>query len=193
MAPMKHPFIFDVKFPSRNLSVKFDCKSNHLSISGPSGSGKSSLAKAVAGISAYEGEIYFQGELLIEKAHRRNFSYMPQDLQLLPHLSARENILFPKNAQLNEELIESLKLKDILNRMPRHLSGGEKQRVAIARTLAREAKLYVMDEPFSSLDRELKVAAMDLVKRYTAKKFLLIISHQDSELQHFDCFDFKLH
>jgi ABC-type molybdate transport system ATPase subunit len=190
---MSHIFKFDISFPYlQNLAIKFHCDSSHLSISGPSGSGKSSLAKAMAGIVNYRGEICFQGKLLTAPAHQRNFAYMPQDLQLLPHLSTRENILYPKNSELDLQVIEALRLKDLLNRMPRHLSGGEKQRVAIARTLATKADLYIMDEPFSSLDSELKLTAMELVKNYTAQKSLLIISHHDSELKHFDCIDYKL-
>ena len=89
----------------QNLKIAFNCEQNHLSISGPSGSGKSSLAKAMAGICDYQGEIYFKGELLTRPAYQRNFSYMPQDLQLLPQLSAKENILFPKNSKIDEEVI----------------------------------------------------------------------------------------
>lgn len=190
---MSQVFKFDIQFPYlQNLKVNLSTQSHRLSISGPSGSGKSSIAKAVAGITSYSGDIYFQGRKINESAHQRNFSYMPQDLQLLPHLSASENILYPKNSKLNADVIDALNLKDLLHRMPRHLSGGEKQRVAIARTLAREADLFIMDEPFSSLDSQLKISAMELVKNYTANKSLLIISHHDSELQHFNCFDFKL-
>jgi ABC-type multidrug transport system ATPase subunit len=188
---MSHIFKLNIQFPYlQNLSINLSTESNFLSVSGPSGSGKSSIAKAVAGIAPYSGEIYFQGRLCTDPAHKRNFSYMPQDLQLMPHLTAKENILFPKNARLDEELVSALGLKDLLDRMPRHLSGGEKQRVTIARTLAREASLYIMDEPFSSLDTELKKTAMELVKTRISDKALLIISHHDLELENFKCYDF---
>jgi ABC-type molybdate transport system ATPase subunit len=190
---MNHIFKFNIQFPYlQNLSVNLHTESSRLSISGPSGSGKSSIAKAVAGIAPYSGEIYFQGRLFTDPAHKRNFSYMPQDLQLLPHLTAKQNILFPKNSRLDDELISALGLKDLLYRMPRHLSGGEKQRVAIARTLARVASLYIMDEPFSSLDADIKKTAMELVKSRTSEKALLIISHHDLELQNFNCYDFVI-
>jgi ABC-type molybdate transport system ATPase subunit len=186
-------FNFDIQLPHlRGLSFKFSCAESRLSISGPSGSGKSSLAKALAGITPYKGEIYFKDQLLTAYAHQRNFSYMPQDLQLLPHLSARENILYPKNSKLDSDLIEALKLTELMDRMPRHLSGGEKQRVAIARTLARSADLYIMDEPFSSLDHEIKKVAIDFVKNRTMQSSLFIISHHDLELQNLDCFDFRI-
>ena len=186
-------FNFNIQLPHlQGVHFKFGCTESRLSISGPSGSGKTSLAKAIAGITPYKGEIHFKGHLLTTSAHQRNFSYMPQDLQLLPHLSAQDNILYPKNSKLDSDLIEALKLKELLNRMPRHLSGGEKQRVTIARTLAKNAELYIMDEPFSSLDNEIKKVAIDLVKSRTSQSSLLIISHHDLELQNLDCFDFRI-
>jgi ABC-type molybdate transport system ATPase subunit len=180
---LNHLFSQRVQIKSSNL---------HLSITGPSGTGKSSIAKAVAGIIKYNGLILFKGKELIEPAYRRNFAYLPQDLQLFPHLSAKENIHFPKYSQIRPEIIEALKLEKILERMPRHLSGGEKQRVSLARALSIDAELYILDEPFSSLDSVMKEQALQLVKQKTQDKALLLISHNDLEVQNLDCVNFSI-
>lgn len=187
--------IFEIDISLKHLTspkIHIQCSNLHLSITGPSGMGKSSIAKAVAGIIDYQGTISFKGQTLISPAHKRNFAYLPQDLQLLPHLTAQENILFPKHSQLRAEIIQALKLEDTLNRMPRLLSGGEKQRVALARALSVEADLYILDEPFSSLDTEMKERAIELVKAKTKDKALLLISHNQSEVRELNCFDYYL-
>ena len=188
-------FIFEIDIYLKHLSPKrihIQSSELHLSITGPSGFGKSSIAKAVAGIASYEGEIRLKGLALLAPAHQRNFSYLPQDLQLLPHLSAQENILFPKKSNLHSEIVQALKLEESLNRMPRHLSGGEKQRVALARALSVDAELYILDEPFSSLDSVMKERAMELVKEKTKNKALLLISHNQLDVKSLNCDDVVL-
>lgn len=187
--------IFDIDISLKHSfseRVQIQCPQLHLSITGPSGTGKSSIAKAVAGIINFEGIIAFKGKELIEPAHVRNFAYLPQDLQLFPHFNAKENILFPKHSQIRPEIIDALKLENILERMPRHLSGGEKQRVALARALSIDANLYILDEPFSSLDSVMKERALKLVKQKTQDKALLLISHNDLEVQNLDCVNFSI-
>ena len=76
--------------------------------------------------------------------------------------------------------------------MPRHLSGGEKQRVALARALSVDAELYILDEPFSSLDSVMKERAMELVKEKTKNKALLLISHNQLEVKSLNCDDVVL-
>jgi ABC-type molybdate transport system ATPase subunit len=112
-------------------------------------------------------------------------SYLPQDYQLIPHLTVEKNILFPKNAQWVKEVIEELQLTSLIHRMPRHLSGGEKQRVALARALSQSSKLVILDEPFSALDKKMKKNCLNFVNKYLKSKGLLsvIISHNQQELE----------
>lgn len=131
---------------------------------GPSGCGKTTLLKLINRlIDADAGNIKINGEdIQSREAHflRRDIGYVIQDVGLIPHLSIKQNIgLVNKiagqeitNAKISE-LIELTGLsKDMLNRFPLDLSGGQQQRVGIARALANDASILLMDEPFSALD-----------------------------------------
>jgi molybdate transport system ATP-binding protein len=188
---------FDIRL---TLDLGFSERDVHISESGPSlglmgatGSGKSSIAKAILGIQdQVQGFIKIGDEVLFDSSSAicippwyRGMSYLPQDYQLIPHLSVEKNILFPKNAQWIKEVIDELQLNSLIHRMPRHLSGGEKQRVALARALSQSSKLIVLDEPFSALDKKMKKVCLNFVNRYLKTKGLLsvIISHNHQELE----------
>jgi ABC-type molybdate transport system ATPase subunit len=183
-----------------NLDLGFSERDVHISESGPSlglmgstGSGKSSIAKAILGIQDHvKGLINIGDEVLFDSSSAicipqwyRGMSYLPQDYQLIPHLTVEKNILFPKNAQWVKEVIEELQLTSLIHRMPRHLSGGEKQRVALARALSQSSKLVILDEPFSALDKKMKKNCLNFVNKYLKSKGLLsvIISHNQQELE----------
>lgn len=190
---MSNIFDFDFIIPGLKIPrIKVACSHHHLSITGPSGTGKSSIAKAIAGIVKYDGTIKIKGQSLTGPAHLRNFAYLPQDHLLLPHLKTKDNIVYPKGSSFQPEIIETLKLEHILERMPRHLSGGEKQRVALARALSTPADLFILDEPFSSLDSVMKERAIQLVMNITREKPLLLISHNDLEVKRLNCYDFLI-
>lgn len=175
--------IFDLQVGSFSI----ECAQPRLGVLGPSGCGKTSLLKAIAGLGSLTGRIRFQGALLEGPAWERTISYLPQDLQLLPHLTVRDNIRFPRNSHWDEEVIETLKLSPLLDRMPRHLSGGEQQRVALARTLCRKAQLYLLDEPFSSLDSNMRVLATQLIDEKIGEASLVLVSHQQQDLTNLQC------
>ena len=139
---------------------------------GPSGCGKSTLLRIIAGIEAQEGgEIWFDGDRIDgTPAHARGFGMMFQDGALFPHLSAADNIGFglrmrgeapaARRARI-DELLELVGLPGFGPRKVYTLSGGERQRIALARTLAPEPRLLMLDEPLSALDRELHDRLLD--------------------------------
>jgi thiamine transport system ATP-binding protein len=137
---------------------------------GPSGSGKSSLLRAVAGLEPCTGEIAFDGEPVMRMPpHKRRFVLMFQDGQLFPHLDVAGNVGYalrvstrasgatrPPIGERVAELLELVGLAGFERRRVTDLSGGEQQRVALARSLAASPRVLLLDEPLSSLDRELR-------------------------------------
>jgi thiamine transport system ATP-binding protein len=138
-----------------------------LAVLGPSGCGKSTLLRAVAGLEVLDsGSVSYDGQDLARvPTHRRGFALMFQDGQLFPHQTVAGNVGYalrlrhhPRNgtAARVAELLELVGLPGYGDRMPATLSGGERQRVALARSLAVEPRLLLLDEPLSALDRELR-------------------------------------
>jgi multiple sugar transport system ATP-binding protein len=135
---------------------------------GPSGCGKSTLLKMVAGLEDIsDGEIYIDDRLVnYVKPGDRNVAMVFQNYALYPHMTVRENIAFPlKMHKLPKpeiqrrvnEAAEILGLTDYLERRPEQLSGGQRQRVALGRSIVREPAVFLMDEPLSNLDAQLRV------------------------------------
>jgi len=130
---------------------------------GPSGSGKSSLLRAIAGLEPCTGRILWDGESVTHvPPHKRGFALMFQDGQLFPHLDVAGNVGYPlrisgaRDPQRVTELLELVGLAGFERRRVTDLSGGEQQRVALARSLAASPRVLLLDEPLSSLDRELR-------------------------------------
>jgi iron(III) transport system ATP-binding protein len=136
---------------------------------GHSGCGKSTLLRAIAGveiasrgtITLDEATVFGPGQF-VEPEHRR-IGFMLQDYALFPHLTARQNIAFglkkmakPDAKNRVDELSTRLGIEHLLERYPHMLSGGEQQRIALARALAPRPHVLLMDEPFSNLDRGLR-------------------------------------
>lgn len=142
-------------------------------ILGSSGSGKSTLLRIIAGLDSPDsGSVVVNGKTLTGKGvfvkpEHRSVGMIFQDYALFPHLSIRKNIQF--GSKLNSELlidklIDVLGLKTLLERYPHEISGGQQQRVAIARSLAVQPDLLLMDEPFSNLDEWMKEEVRDELK-----------------------------
>lgn len=165
-----------------------------MSILGKSGCGKSTLLKLVAGLEAPDaGQIILDGRNVSEiPAQQRNIVYLFQEPLLFPHLDVFENIAFglrirklDKKAidiQVNQTL-QSLELEAHHKKMPHQLSGGQKQRVAFGRALIINPPLILLDEPFSSLDVEIRASMQELYKKI-AKQFnitALFVTHDLKE------------
>jgi thiamine transport system ATP-binding protein len=136
-----------------------------LAVLGPSGCGKSTLLRAVAGLEpADAGRIAWDGrDLAGVPTHKRGFALMFQDGQLFSNLTVARNVGYalrlrraPRIADRVEELLELVGLAGYAARLPSTLSGGERQRVALARSLAVEPRLILLDEPLSALDAGLR-------------------------------------
>jgi len=138
-----------------------------LAILGPSGSGKSTLLRAIAGLELLDaGTVLWEGaDITAMPVHRRGFALMFQDGQLFAHRSVASNVAYalqiarmppPEQRVRVTELLELVGLAGFGDRRVTELSGGEQQRVALARALAADPRLLLLDEPLSSLDRELR-------------------------------------
>jgi multiple sugar transport system ATP-binding protein len=152
-----------------------------LSIVGPSGCGKSTLLRVIAGLIQPEaGEIYFDGKPMNGQSPRdRHIGMVFQNYALYPHMAAQDNMGFfwrlkrrPKQeitARVSQiARLLSLDVNALLGRLPRHLSGGEQQRVAVGRCLSREPAVFLLDEPFSNLDAHLRERSRREVKKLLA-------------------------
>lgn len=136
---------------------------------GPSGCGKSTLLRMIAGLETISaGEFSIDGVRMNDvPPAQRGIAMVFQSYALYPHMTVRENMAFAlKLAKKSSEEIdaiinkaaETLQLTDYLDRLPKNLSGGQRQRVAIGRSIVRDPKVYLFDEPLSNLDAALRVA-----------------------------------
>lgn len=143
---------------------------------GPSGCGKTTLLRLIAGLeSPTLGEIRFDGKVVNElPPEDRDVAMVFQNYSLYPHLTVFDNIAFPlRTAHIPREELEAivydmaemLEMEEYLSRLPSELSGGQLQRVSIARALVRKPKVFLMDEPFSNLDAPLRAELRRQVKR----------------------------
>ncbi len=134
---------------------------------GPSGCGKSTVLRTIAGLeAATEGNLYI-GDVLVNNipARARDVAMVFQNYALYPHMSVAENIGFglqmrKVEAKIIKERVlavaQSLSLEHLLDRKPKQLSGGQQQRVALGRAIARQPQLFLLDEPLSNLDAQLR-------------------------------------
>ncbi|HEX9942022.1 MAG TPA: ATP-binding cassette domain-containing protein [Thermoanaerobaculia bacterium] len=162
---------------------------------GPSGAGKTTLLEAIAGLRRAHGRIAVGGEVLQDSAagiflhpERRRLGYVPQDGALFPHLSVLSNLRFgrrdavPGDAAF-DALVGLLDLGPLLSRYPRHLSGGERRRVALARALLVRPRLLLLDEPTAGLDPLRARKALAGIRRVREELAvpLLVVTHDTEE------------
>jgi len=135
---------------------------------GPSGCGKSTTLRMIAGLEVpTSGSIELHGEEITEQLpQERDLSMVFQNYALYPHKTVRENLAFPlgkmdmTDSEKEERIAETaqlLEIEPLLDRKPDQLSGGQRQRVAVGRTIVREPKAFLLDEPLSNLDAKLRV------------------------------------
>jgi thiamine transport system ATP-binding protein len=190
----------------RDLTVRFDGTAavsgvdldvpagSVTAVLGPSGSGKSTLLRAIAGLEPpAAGSISYAGrDLARVPTHKRGFALMFQDGQLFSHQTVGRNVGYPlrlrgrsghHQAERVAELLDLVGLAGYQDRMPSTLSGGERQRVALARSLAVEPRMLLLDEPLSALDRDLRERLAgelhDILRR--AGTTALLVTHDQEE------------
>lgn len=158
---------------------------------GPSGCGKSTLLKIVAGlIPATSGRLTIDGNVVSGPGPERAVVF--QDYALFPWMTVRDNVEFGLQArgrpakerrEIAERLLKTVGLADFANRFPHHLSGGMKQRVSIARALAVDPSLLLMDEPFGALDAQTRETLQDELLRIWReyKKTVIFVTHSIEE------------
>lgn len=148
---------------------------------GPSGCGKTTILRLIAGLEQPDsGEISLDGRTVaharrtLVPPYERGLGYVFQDLALWPHLTVRGNLDFvmrsagvrsTERVERQKEILALVRIESLAERHPHELSGGEQQRAALARALAGRPRLLLMDEPFSSLDPDLRLVLREEVQR----------------------------
>ena len=178
-----------------NLTVK---SGEILSILGPSGCGKTTLLRIIAGLEKQtNGIIKINNKIVSDQScfippEKRNLGLIVQERSLFPHLTNYENILFgikdldDKN-EIARDYLELFKIDHLKDKYPHEISGGEQQRIALARSLAPSPALLLMDEPFNALDEKLKIEMYAEIKKIFRQKNITVImvSHDNEEVRFF--------
>ena len=158
-------------------------KNEIFGVFGPSGCGKTTLLRVIAGLERpEEGRVILRNKEVYSKnlfvqPENRNVSFIFQDLALWPHMTVREHLEFilGKDIKKIESVLKVIGLEKNINSRPEQLSGGEKQRLAIGRTLAQNSDVLLLDEPFSSLDIEMKEKMKKFLLKLKEKYSLTIL------------------
>ncbi|AWH37376.1 ABC transporter ATP-binding protein [Stenotrophomonas sp. ZAC14D1_NAIMI4_6] len=192
--------------PQFVLDVALQCRQRQVVLFGPSGAGKSLTLKAVAGLlRPWHGHVRLQGQVLFDSAagvnlppQQRRLGYVFQDYALFPHLSVRQNVAFglhrgwlnPRRAVRNdavERWLQAFRIDHVADLLPSQVSGGQRQRTALARALVTQPQALLLDEPFAALDHDLRQhlrQELEAVLDETGIP-LLLISHDPRDVEVF--------
>jgi molybdate transport system ATP-binding protein len=168
-------------------------------IVGHSGAGKTTILRCIAGLcDPEEGRITVGDRVLFDSTQRikiepskRRAAFVFQDLALFPHLSVQDNVMYglrrldgAERKRRMREILESFQIEHLCSRLPREISGGEQQRVALARSLVTEPSVLLLDEPLSSLDPRTKVGIIEDLRRWndTHRIPILYVTHDHGEV-----------
>jgi iron(III) transport system ATP-binding protein len=181
-----------------DLSLQIE-KAERLVLFGPSGSGKTTVLRLVAGLEVpNKGEIRIEGRIVARSGknlvppEKRNVGMVFQDLALWPHMTVQQNLMFGLIARGVQKREADVRVREMLDRVglgdrnearPHQLSGGEQQRIALARALVTRPSILLMDEPLSSLEDERKrTIASDLLGLHGEFGFTLVyVTHDQTE------------
>ena len=179
------------------LEVDFQIADKELiTLYGPSGAGKTTILRMLAGLTdpdegciVLDDEVWFDSNRGINKPiQQRQISFVFQDYNLFPNMTVRENLQYALKDKKDEgaidEFLQMVHLTELQNRKPETLSGGQKQRVALIRALLRQPKIFLLDEPLSSLDLELRLKLQDeIFALYNRFKIpTIFVTHDLSEI-----------
>ena len=182
-----------------DLDLQFRASAGFTILFGASGAGKTTVLDSIAGFSEPdEGRIAVGGQELFDSekkqdlpAWKRRIGYVIQDLALFPHLTAEENIAFGLHAvgqserhQRSREMLRTFRIEHLSNRRPAQISGGERQRVALARTLVTEPRALLLDEPLAALDRPTKTHILNDLRKWNESHHvpILYVTHSHEEV-----------
>ena len=189
------------RFPDFSLDVRFESSASRIGILGASGCGKSMTLKCIAGIETPDqGEILLGSRVMYRSADRtcvkpqkRNIGYLFQNYALFPTMTVAKNVgagLKGSRRQKEErvrEMLHTFQLEGLEERLPGELSGGQQQRVALARIMAYEPEVILLDEPFSALDQFLKDMLQqelyEMLESYAGT--VILVSHDRDEIYRF--------
>jgi molybdate transport system ATP-binding protein len=188
-----------VRSSSFELEAEFGVEPGVTVIVGHSGAGKTTILRCIAGLSdPEEGHIAIGDRLLFDSKQRinvdvarRRVGFVFQDLALFPHLSVQDNVTYglrrldgtERKRRLNE-VLEAFQIESLRRRLPREISGGEQQRVALARSLVTEPSVLLLDEPLSSLDPRTKASIIEDLRAWNAARRIpiLYVTHDYEEV-----------
>jgi molybdate transport system ATP-binding protein len=181
------------------LDVHIEASPGITILFGPSGAGKSTLLDCVAGlVRPDDGRIVAGGDVLFDSARgidipvpQRRTAYVFQNLALFPHLNAEENVAYglkhfheEERRKRAEAILKAFRVENLRKQKPGEISGGERQRIALARSLVTEPRVLLLDEPLTGLDAELKAAIVDDLRAWNAAKGIpiLYVTHSREEV-----------
>lgn len=179
------------------LDVAADFRSGVTAIFGPSGSGKTTWLECIAGLQMPDaGSIYLGEECWLDSERRlslaparRGLGYVFQSAALFPHLNVRANVEYgiaerPDRRELGDAALDAFHIRHLAGERAGLISGGERQRVALARTLVRDPKCLLLDEPFSALDCVTKRKLMDDLLAWSSDRRIpiLLVTHALEEV-----------
>ena len=174
-------------------------------VSGDSGIGKTTFFKVLSGLIDPDfGFIKLNDKILLDTANKiflppqkRNISLMFQNYALFPNMTVKQNIAFAqteKDENIVDELLENFALKTFENTSPSKLSGGQQQRVALARTLAQNAEIVLLDEPFSAVDIAMRKVMLNELLEFNKNNnsTFFVISHSEEEFESFSTYNLNI-
>lgn len=196
------------KLAEFDLDISFQVDDNILGLMGASGSGKSMTLKCIAGIEMPDqGRIVLNGRVLFDSEkkinvpiQKRNVGYMFQSYALFPNMNVYENISVGLRARkvkdvdiVVQKVMQQFRIFELASRYPKQLSGGQRQRVALARLMAYEPDVLLLDEPFSALDEDLKRDLLqELKSELQISKPVIFVSHDKEEVNYLCDLKYKI-
>ena len=176
-----------------DLSIQIN-KGEFFTLLGSSGCGKTTLLRMIAGFNTIEGgDFYFNDKRINDiPRNKRNIGMVFQNYAVFPHMTAFENVAFgleqrkigtAEKTQKVEQMLEMVQISSLRNRKPQNMSGGQQQRIALARAIVINPDVLLMDEPLSNLDAKLRIEMRSVIREIQKKSGIttVYVTHDQSE------------